>query len=213
MIQAISEPRSYEYRRRFKHVYQFRITLNQTQPPVWRRIQVPETYSFWDLHVAISDCMPWDDCHEHLFTVKNPTIVADEEIGIPNEDRAEDEPEVAPGWEVDMAPFFTFRYPAARYVYDFGDNWEHTVRLEKIFPREKEVAYPRCIGGRRACPPEDCGGISGYAELLAIIRDPSHKDYRETLEWLGGEFDPESFAPESVRFDDPDKRWEIAFGG
>jgi hypothetical protein len=85
-----------------------------------------------------------------------------------------------------------------RYAYDMGDGWEHEVLVEKILPAESGKRYPVCITGRRACPPEDCGGIWGYAELLQTIKDPKHEGYEERMEWLGGEFDPEAFDAEEV---------------
>jgi hypothetical protein len=80
-----------------------------------------------------------------------------------------------------------------RYEYDFGDGWEHEILVEKVLPPEDGVRYPVCIAGARACPPEDCGGPPGYANLLEIIMDPKHGEYESTLEWLGGDFDPEAF--------------------
>lgn len=78
------------------------------------------------------------------------------------------------------------------YLYDFGDNWEHVLELEKVLPREAGVKYPACIDGARSGPPEDCGGIWGYAELLETIGDPKHSNHHEVCEWLGDEFDPEA---------------------
>ena len=96
------------------------------------------------------------------------------------------------------------------YTYDFGDNWEHIITLEKILPRKKEVKYPICIKGERACPPEDCGGIWRYKELLAILQDPNHAEYKETLEWVGKDFNPEYFDKDEINFEDPRKRLKIA---
>jgi hypothetical protein len=79
------------------------------------------------------------------------------------------------------------------YEYDFGDSWQHEVVLEKTLEPEPKIKYPRCIEGERACPPEDCGGIWGYAEFVEAIRDPQHENHEEMLEWGGGEFDPEGF--------------------
>ncbi len=86
------------------------------------------------------------------------------------------------------------------------------MKLEKIIPREKNTAYPRCIAGKRACPPEDCEGIRSYQRLLEIIRDKNHEEHERMMEWLGGEFDPEYFDPAKVDFNDPDTRRKIAFG-
>ena len=84
------------------------------------------------------------------------------------------------------------------YEYDFGDGWEHDLLVEKVLELEPGATYPVCIKRRRACPPEDVGGIWGYAEFLEILSDPDHPEYEERLEWVGGEFDPEEFDVEDV---------------
>ena len=215
MVALTHNKKSYACEAKFKHVYQLKITLQGTKPAVWRRIQVPEIYSFWDLHVAITDCMPWADYHLHLFQAQDPTFNVKHDIGIPSEDSIgwEDELPTLPCWEVNIAPYFTFKRPKVRYLYDFGDGWEHSIRLEKILPREEDASYPRCVGGKQACPPEDCGGIGGYGDLLRTLADPSDGRYQELLDWVGGSFDPDAFSCADVQFDDPDKRWRIAFGG
>ncbi|GFP20780.1 hypothetical protein HKBW3S06_00007 [Candidatus Hakubella thermalkaliphila] len=197
----------------YNQVYQFKITLKRVRPPIWRRIQVPETYTFWDLHVAIQDAMDWSDYHLHQFELVNPSTGIEMEIGIP-EDEFESVfgRETLPGWKQKIAKWFSMENRLANYIYDFGDDWEHTVKLEKILPRENGVNYPICVGGKRACPPEDCGGVWGYEDLLEIIKNPNHEEHEEMMEWLGGEFDPEHFDVEEVSFDDPDKRRKFAFG-
>ncbi|MCK4613418.1 MAG: plasmid pRiA4b ORF-3 family protein [Thermoplasmata archaeon] len=196
-------------KKRFDHVYQFKISLKGAKPPIWRRIQVPETYSFWDLHVAIQDAMGWDDYHLHEFEIVNPSTGAKMRIGLPEGDYDE---EVLPGWKQKISHYFSMEKPLAGYIYDFGDWWEHRIRLEKIVPRDKDIDYPICIKGKRACPPEDCGGISRYYEFLETIKDPENKEHEDMLEWVGGGFDPERFDPEEVGFDDPAARRRIAFG-
>lgn len=196
--------------RRFKHVYQFRIQLKEIKPPIWRRIQVPEVYTFWDLHVAIQDAMGWVDYHLHEFTIKNPSMGKKVQLGIPFEDDWDDEP-FLPGWEHKIAAYFTMENATARYLYDFGDGWVHTVRLEGIEPRDTDIVYPICVGGKRACPPEDCGGVHGYEDLLAIINDRDHEEHQSTMEWLNGGFGPDKFSPKQVKFDDPMERWNRAF--
>jgi hypothetical protein len=84
------------------------------------------------------------------------------------------------------------------YEYDFGDGWEHEIVVEKVLPVEEGVLYPRCLAGKRACPPEDVGGIWGYEDFLATIKDPKHPERREMLEWAGGSFDPAAFDLASV---------------
>ena len=194
-------------KKKFNNVYQFKVTLQGSSPPIWRRIQVPETYDFWDLHVAIQDGMGWDDCHLHEFEMVDPATNSPVSIGTPYEG-AED---VLTERIQKVADYFSLKNPYARYVYDFGDSWDHKIQLEKVLPRE-DITYPVCIGGKRACPPEDCGGIWGYEAFLEIINDPSHEEYEEMMDWIGGEFDPEHFDPAEVTFDDPAQRFKMVFG-
>ncbi|HZD60825.1 MAG TPA: site-specific integrase [Anaerolineae bacterium] len=196
---------------KFNAVYQFKITLKGIKPPIWRRIQVPATYNFWDLHVAVQDAMGWLDYHLHKFTIKDPSTGAKADIGI-SDDELDFGSDVLPEKYQNIAGWFSMSNRVASYTYDFGDNWEHEVRLEEVLSREKDVIYPVCIAGKRACPPEDCGGVWGYEDLLDVIQDPEYEEREEIMEWLGGRFDPGRFNAAEVTFDDPDKRWEIAFG-
>jgi hypothetical protein len=86
----------------------------------------------------------------------------------------------------------------AVYTYDFGDSWEHAIVVEKLLQPEPGVAYPLCVDGKLRCPPEDCGSIPGYYNLLEVIRDPTHEEHEEMMEWLGGEYDPEAFSVDDV---------------
>jgi len=196
-------------KKKFDQVYQFKITLRDIKPPIWRRIQVPETCTFWDLHVAIQDAMGWEDYHLHEFEIAAPSTDLKVNIGIPDEDFGR---EILPGWKQKIPDYFSMGNKLVDYIYDFGDNWEHIIKLEKILPRDENVDYPKCIAGKRACPPEDCGGIWGYENFLEIINDPDNEEYEDMIEWAGGEFDPEHFDVKEVSFDDPDKRRRIAFG-
>ena len=209
-LPAVDTVLSSRIKTRFNTVFQFKIALLDINPSLWRRIVVPETCSFWDLHVAIQDSMGWMDCHLHEFEMNNPKTGKKDHIGIPPEDYFEDDPEVFPGWKKKIAAYFTLDNASATYRYDFGDNWRHEVVLEKIEPRATGVSYPVCIGGERSCPPEDCGGTHGYRELLEIIMDPAHERYGEMTTWAGATFDPECFDPKKVRFDDPAKRLKRA---
>jgi len=197
--------------RRPSRVYQFKITLRDITPAIWRRIQIEEDSSFWGLHVAIQDAMGWLDCHLHAFRVRNPSTGAEEMVGIPADDGFGDP--FLPGWELFVADYFTTAGETAMYEYDFGDGWEHEVVLEEVVASTPRGRYPRCLAGERACPPEDCGGVGGYEDFLKIIADPSHDEHEEMLEWAGGKFDPEAFDSKKVRFDDPGKRFQRAFGG
>jgi hypothetical protein len=197
-------------KKKFNQVYQFKIMLENSKPPIWRRIQVPETYTFWDLHVAIQDAMGWLDYHLHEFEMINPSTNSKVIIGIPIDDDFFDR-DVFPGWNQKITDYFSMENSKANYTYDFGDDWRHKIQLEKILPRVQIVNYPICIKGKRACPPEDCGGIWGYEELLEIIKNPEHEEYEQMLKWLGGDFDPEHFDVKEISFDDPAQRRKIAF--
>lgn len=188
----------------FQNIFQFKITLKDTKPSVWRRIQVPETYTFWDLHVAIQDAMGWYDCHLHEFEMWNRWKITKVSMGIPDDNTGWRD--VKPGWKIKMSEYFSLENKSAEYTYDFGDTWRHAIILEKILPRESNKKYPICIDGKRACPPEDCGGPWGYAELLDILADPKHRRHKELKEWIGGPFDSEHFDPTAIGFDDPAER-------
>jgi hypothetical protein len=131
--------------------------------------------------------MGWDNYHLHVFNAGGEEYGdADPELGIRSDGRVKLNDVV--------------RGPKARlqYTYDFGDDWEHLIEVEKALEPEPGVRYPVCIAGKRACPPEDCGGIWGYEELLEVLKDPQHEEYEERLEWLGGAFDPEAFSLEEA---------------
>jgi hypothetical protein len=191
--------------------HRFHIELEGIDPPIWRRIRLPSSYSFWDLHVAIQDAMGWLDCHLHLFHVRNPETGELESIGIPDDEPYLDEPLCLPGWDVSIARYFVNEGDTASYEYDFGDDWRHTVVLEGVDPIREGDRPLACLGGERRCPPEDCGGIHGYAEMLEVIADVTHSEHQEMLQWLGGAYDPEVFLASDVKFDEPTERWRQAF--
>jgi len=193
--------------------YQFKVILNGIEPEVWRRIVVPASYSFWDLHVAIQDSMGWLDYHLHSFRIPHPDTGRTCPIGIPDDDAFRDDAGFLPGWEIPLAEYFRQPGDRADYEYDFGDGWEHEVILERVSARVPKAKYPACLDGARACPPEDCGGIPGYEQMLKVLHDPTHEEHESMLQWVGGGYDPAEFDPTKVRFDGPKKRWRIAFGG
>jgi len=194
-------------RKEFNQICQFKVTLKYIEPAIWRRIQVSENYSFWALHVAIQDSMGWSDFHLHGFRMIQPATGLKVNIGIPDEEM---NIVILPGRTEKMAKYFSLENPDADYIYDFGDNWEHSVNLGKILPAKEGTKYPLCTGGKRACPPEDCGGVPGYENFLQIIRNPEHEEYESMVSWIGGKFDPEHFNSKEVVFNDPDERWELA---
>jgi len=189
----------------FNRVYQFHISLDVIKPVIWRRIQVPENYSFWDLHVAIQDAMGWEDYHLHQFDIINPKTGKLAYIGLPDDEFFDENRPILAGWETNMSDYFIKPQTTGRYEYDFGDGWAHKIELEEILSLGSDIKYPHCIDGRRACPPEDCGGFPGYERLLEIIKDPKNEEFESMMAWLGGGYDPEKFSPK-VRFSNPKTR-------
>ena len=182
-------------------VFQFRVELLHITPPIWRRIQVPKSFTFWDLHVAIQDAMGWKDSHLHLFRL----IGSEAAYGIPSPD-GDDPVPTSPCWETEIATEFQHHRPIGMYEYDFGDGWLHLLVLEKVEPREQAVSYPRCLDGARRCPPEDCGGQPGYEELLEVLANPQHPLHKHKQRWAGRNYDPEHFEAANVKFTNAKRR-------
>jgi hypothetical protein len=191
-------------------IFQFKVQLEEINPIIWRRIQVASSYSFWDLHVSIQDAMGWNDSHLHKFRIENPVSKKEEQIGIP-EDELDNK--IIAGWKESINNWFNLNNKTALYIYDFGDNWIHSIKLEEILPFDENIKYPRCIGGERACPPDDVGGVSGYYEFVEIMKNPSHPTHKEMTEWIDSDnFDPVQFDFRKVKFDNPAKRFKEVFG-
>ncbi|MEX0806068.1 MAG: plasmid pRiA4b ORF-3 family protein [Candidatus Binatia bacterium] len=165
-------------------IYQLKISLRDIRPTIWRRLQVRGDVTLAKLHRIIQAAMGWYDSHLHQF------IVGETCYGVPSR---EDLSEVKDEKKVRLDQILSRPGRKMVYEYDFGDGWEQEILLEKVLQPDSKVRYPRCIGGARACPPEDCGGVPGYANFLEAIRDPRHEEHEEMLEWIGGEFDPEEF--------------------
>lgn len=197
-----------------KTVYQFRMVLLDIEPPIWRLIEVPSNYSFWDLHVAIQDSMGWLDYHLHSFSLLPSRKGKPVLIGIPDD---EYENNTLPGWEIPITHYFNEPGDEASYDYDFGDGWRHKIILEGIHLQKDGIKYPNCLDGKRACPPEDCGGIPGYYDLVEVLGNKDHEEYENMVYWLSNHaknyhpYDPEYFKPSKVKFWNPKKRWKMAF--
>ncbi len=164
------------------NVHQIKVVLRGAEPPIWRRLQVPASMTLADLHHVLQVAMGWGDCHLHQFTIAGVRYGIDD----------------GEGWGLACkderhAKLYQVARKGARFVYeyDFGDGWEHDIIVENVSPVEE--AYPVCLAGEQACPPEDCGGVWGYDDFLRALADPAHEDREELLEWVGEEFDPERF--------------------
>jgi hypothetical protein len=182
-------------------IYQLKIALEGIEPPIWRRVLVPADATLAQLHAIIQIVMGWEDEHLHEFIVSrkhysDPRFrLNDEDLFASEEDKSHSEARARLG---DVAPSVRNTF---RYQYDFGDSWMHKITVEKHLAAEPGQTYPLCIEGARACPPEDCGGVWGYEELLDVLADPEHPNYEERLEWVGGRFDPEGFDIKAVNRD------------
>lgn len=169
-------------------IYQIKVTLKRSSPPIWRRIQVPGDTRLDKLHMILQTTMGWWNSHLHQFIVGGSTF-----YGEPHPDFDMWGPEMLDEKKYrlhQLAPSEKFKFV---YEYDFGDSWEHDLLVEKILPPEEGVKYPRCIKGKRACPPEDVGGVWGYESFLEAINDPDHPEREMMLDWIGDDFDPEEF--------------------
>ncbi len=165
-------------------VHRLKVTLLGFRPPIWRRIVVPSDITLARLHGILQVSMGWHDSHLHDFKAGLDTY------GDPRELEGLEDLDERRARLADVAPRPRSRL---RYLYDFGDSWEHDIVVEAVEAPAPGVRYPTCLGGKRACPPEDCGGVWGYADLLAAIADPNNPDHDDLLDWLGGPFDPEAF--------------------
>lgn len=164
---------------------QLKITMLEIDPPIWRRVQVPADYSLRELHDVLITVFGRLDYHLHQFEIRGVSY------GEPDPDYPT-EPPMRRDDRTKLRSVLTRLGATMRYEYDFGDCWEHEIILEGMFLAEEAVIYPRCIAGARAAPPEDCGGVPGYKELLEILEDPDHEEYEHMVQWTGGGFDPEA---------------------
>lgn len=170
-------------------IYQLKVTLKDTKPPIWRRLLVSSNTLLPDLHSIIQASMGWTNSHLHQFTD------GFDFFGPPSEWDGMDTIDYR---KISLDKMLWAPKQKITYEYDFGDDWRHQVLLEKVVEKEPDRFYPVCIKGKNACPPEDCGGVWGYAELLEILADPKHEDHEEMKDWIGGELDPKAFDLEEV---------------
>ncbi len=169
-----------------QRVFEAHIELWGLEPSIWRRVVVPEDMSLVELHAVIQGAMGWQDYHLHSFEIDGQRYEIPENDQLGPEDRYLDERHhrimdvLKEGSE-------------CLYVYDFGDNWRHLVRVEGHRQASPQDRLPRCVAGELACPPEDCGGLYQYPEFLAAFGDCTHPEHESTREWAGA-FDPNVFS-------------------
>ena len=174
-------------------VYQLKVTLMESDPPIWRRLRVPGDTTLARLDRIIQTAMGWTNSHLHTFTAGG-VVYADPnpewEIEVRNERRAR------------LGSIAREEGEAFIYEYDMGDSWRHQVAVEEVRVESEDALGPLCLAGERACPPEDCGGVQGYYEKLECLRDPGHEGYEETKTWIeamtGGPFDPDALDLDAV---------------
>lgn len=169
--------------------YQLKVQLKHSKPPIWRRLQVSGDTTLYKLHQIIQTSMGWTNSHLHQF------IADGVYYGEPHPDY---------GFDMENETRYLLRQLVSDvkdkfiYEYDFGDGWEHEIIVEKLMEPEPQTGYPRCIKGKRACPPEDVGGVWGYDEFLVAIQNKKHPEHKMYLDWIGGSFDPEDFDLDEV---------------
>ena len=175
-------------------IYQIKITLRDSKPPIWRRLLISSETTLDRLHDIIQAAMGWYDSHLHAFRINGE----DYSTPLPYDPYhlAELDMESTEGKK--LSALVAGEGARFHYDYDFGDNWEHVILIEKVLPPDAAQVLPRCIKGRRACPPEDVGGVWGYDYFLEAIQDPTHEEHENYTEWIGGDFDPEAFDLEEV---------------
>jgi Plasmid pRiA4b ORF-3-like protein len=160
--------------------FQFKIQLKDiTDPPVWRRLLIPEQFSFLRFHEVIQTAFGWENCHLFQFSSKgySSSLI----ITVPNAEW-DDEPPLD-SKKTKLMEIFTTPKQKFTYIYDFGDDWIHTITLEKI--TKDKILRANCVAGKGACPPEDCGGPWGYTNLKNILNDPKNPEHKSMKEWLG----------------------------
>lgn len=173
-------------------IYQIKVTLRHSKPPIWRRLLVSGDATLFDLHKIVQIAMGWTNSHLHQF------LIDGEYYSIPSE---EDWEPVIDERKYRLAEIAPSEQRKFIYEYDFGDGWEHEIVIEKILPVDPKVKYPFCLKGKRACPPEDVGGVWGFDEFLEAMQDPKHAEHESYIEWWGG-----PYAPEALDLDEINQR-------
>lgn len=175
--------------------FRLKIVLEGTKPKIWRELIVPAEASFGWLHAAIQVAMGWTNSHLHLFKT-DTTVISDSGFEL---EQMAGGPPVTDEEKVQLKELFPEGTGTCIYEYDFGDSWMHQITFKPLAPgTEMTPNSATCVGGARPCPPEDCGGIRGYANLLKILKDPSHPEHISMRLWLGGPLNQTQFDREDI---------------
>jgi len=191
-----------------KRFYLLKVQLLGIEPPIWRRFAVPSDITLDRLHDVVQIVMGWSDSHAYEFTIKEKRYT----------EYPESEEDGAASGEFRLGELVKQRGVKFQYLYDFGDSWHHELVLEDSrFSNLEQGDDIFCFEGERACPPEDVGGIPGYAEFLKALNDPNHEEHQSYMEWTGGDYESESFDAEVVNWElmqyrrwsrDREQKWE-----
>jgi len=206
-----------------KATHILRITLRDSKPPIWRRVAVPSDITLGQLHEVIQIAMGWMNSHLHQFVLKDKSLInraPDVIARLSEEGRYDDIFAATRGIRVFVTKVTLYGEPTEMegededavtlaevcpkvkskliYEYDFGDGWEHTIEVQQIKEPEPGAEYPVCLAGKKACPPEDCGGVYGYYHMLDVVADPDHEEHDDIVEWLGDDFDADAFDIDEV---------------
>lgn len=169
---------------------QLKVSLQGAKPAIWRRIQVPADCTLYELHCALQYFMGWKDCHLHSFTISGRDYTAEKPRASGKRTSQAKAKTKADGM-LQLAALGIKKGTKFTYEYDFGDSWIHKIEVEDELTEDVDELI--CTGGKGACPPEDCGGISSYIRMLAIMKNPAHPEYEDIKDYLGEDFDPKEF--------------------
>ena len=178
-----------------RDVLQLRVSIQHSDPLIFRTVLVKKATTFFELHHIIQIVMGWQNYHLFEFNLDGYRVGIIEESEKGNGYGSD---QVLDASAVKIADILSGDNESFKYNYDFGDCWMHEISLERMLEKEPKVIYPLCIDGKYNCPPEDCGGISGFYNLLNIIQDKEHPEYKETRQWVGKKYDPDNFDKNKV---------------
>ena len=168
-------------------LYEIKVEIQRIDPPIWRLLQVPPRTSLKRLHKILQIAMGWTDSHLHLFKVDGKEygdLISEWDFEVLDESK------------LTLGKIFAGGTKSFQYEYDMGDSWMHDITLQRQI--ESDETKPGCTAGARACPPEDCGSVPGYYNLLVVLSDPDHEEHESMLEWVGGKYDPNAFDATAV---------------